>query len=378
MSRTLSLIVCIALGAGYLIVGLWPFELQVKNNLGWQPGEDGTYFGWLSNVYTDGQIHLGRNAYPSAQVPEVSIELYLQSEHKNTGDIGTILSFYEDQLPPNLVIAQWRSELLLRTPVQTASGRRAHHEISVSADLRENARRFIVVTSGAEGTSFYVDGMLAKSYPRHTLRQDTLRGRLIVGDAPEGSSHWAGKLIGLAIFSRSLGAPEVARHYRLWARKRLEKFPAEPGLAALYDFGERAGRTIPDKSSGGNPLLTPEYYRTFRKTVLIPPWRDPHPYFSDIGDVGINVLGFVPFGFFYFLYRSLTRPGRRFRNFVLTALVSGIISVAIELIQVFMPIRSSSLTDLLCNIGGGLAGALLALMARSFFRPRIPRRDWSY
>ncbi len=377
MRRTLPLIICIAICAGYLVVGLWPFKPRVRNNLGWRPGRDGTFFGYLSSVYTEGELDLGKDISPTERSGNVSIELYLQSEHRPTRDVGSILSLYDGELPANLVIAQWRSELLLRTLAWNAPGPRTYREASVSAGLREGVRRFIVVTSGAGGTSFYVDGELAKFYPRLTLRPDSLRGRLIIGDAPEGNSRWAGKLFGVAIFSRSLTAPEVARHYRLWAGKQLQKFPGEPGLSALYYFGERLGQTIPDRSGAGNPLLIPEYYRKFRKTVLVPPWRDPHPYFSDIGDVVMNVLGFVPFGFFYFIYRDRTRPGRPLRNLGLTAVVSGIISVTIELIQVYLPTRSSSLTDLICNIGGAVAGALLVAVVMLFARTRTARRAWA-
>ncbi len=378
MRRTLPLIICIAICAGYLVVGLWPFQPRVRNNLGWQPGQDGTFFGWLSSVYTEGELDLGKVASPSVGIGTISIELYLQSEHRPAGKIGSILSLYDGELPANLVIAQWRSELLLRTLSWNAPGRRTYREVSVSADLRRGVRRFIVMTSGSEGTSFYVDGVLAKSYPKSTMRPEALHGRLIIGDAPEGNSRWAGKLIGVAIFSRSLTAPEVTRHYRLWTGDRLQKFPAEPGLAAFYYFGERVGQTIPDRSSGGNPLLIPEYYRTFRKTVLVPPWRDPHPYFSGVGDVIINVLGFVPFGFFYFIYREQARPGRPFHHLGLTAIVSGIISVSIELIQVYLPTRSSSLTDLICNIVGALMGAILAAIARPLFRRLALRHEWFY
>jgi VanZ family protein len=366
------LILGAALIAAYLFAGLWPFKPRVKNNLGWQPGKEGTFFGWLSSVYSERELDLGRSALASGQPGTFSIELYLQSEHKPTGEVGAILSLYDGELPANLVIAQWRSELLLRSPVRNARGRRVHREVSVRADLRLGIRRFAVITSGAGGTSFYVDGKIARDYPKLILRPETLHGRLVIGDAPEGNSRWAGKMIGVAIFSRTLDAADVSRHHGLWTGADPQELSAEPGLEALYLFGERSGPTIPDRSDSGNPLLIPEHYRTFRKTVLVPPWRDPRPYFSDTGDVVNNVLGFIPLGLFFFFYRSRVRPGRTFLNIVLTVAVSGITSLAIELIQVYLPTRSSSLTDVLCNITGGLVGGLFAAAAISF--ARTPRK----
>ena len=368
--RNLLLLICIALCAGYFLVGFSPFRPRVANNLGWRHGMDGTYFGWLSSVYSERELDLIGSPSSAGEDGAISVELLLSSGHRQTGVVGTILALYDGHLPPNLLIAQWKSELLLRVPVRNADGRRIRREVGAGLDLRRGIRRFIAVTSGPGGTRFYIDGELSKAYPRLIPQPETLRGRLVVGDAPEGNSHWSGELAGMAVFNRSLDAREVGRHFELWTNKKWRDIAAEPGLAALYNLGERSGRTIPDRSVSGNPLIAPEYYRRFRKTVLVPPWRDPHRYFSDTGDVSLNILGFIPLGFFYFFYRSRIRPGRTWRNLGLAALLSGTISLVIELIQVYLPTRSSTLTDVICNTAGGLAGAFLAALARPLLGPR--------
>lgn len=375
IKRTHLLTICIAICAGYFVFGLWPFKTRFRNNLGWRPSADGTFFGWQSGVYSERDLDLSKIATPSEQAGSVSIELYLKSYHEATGEIGSILSLYDRDLPANLLIAQRRTDLLLRTAARNSHGRRTYHEVRVGARLDQGIQRFVAISSGAGGTDFYVDGKLIESFPELVLPPEVLRGRLVIGDAPEGKSHWAGKLAGIAIFGRSLDAQEVDRHYRLWTGKQPQDFRAEPGLSALYRLGERDGRTIPDHSASGNPLLIPEYYRAFRKTVLIPPWRDPR--FPDSGDIVMNILGFIPFGLFYFFYRARIRPRSRFRNLGLTIVTSGFISMTIELIQAFLPNRFSSLTDVLCNTAGGLAGALLAASAIYFAAMRTERRTLS-
>ena len=377
MNRKILVATCLAIGIGYFVVGLWPFSLHVHNNLVWQPGEEGTYFAWLSVVYSEGRIVLGEGTPSSDQSVGTTVELYLVSGHRSTGEVGSILSLYDGELPSNLVIAQWRSEILLRAGLWDERGRRSYHELGADIDMHRGDRRLIVMTSDALGTSFYADGVLAKAYPGLALRPEGVGGRLIVGDAPEGGQNWTGKLIGMAMFSRSLAAPEISRHYGLWKEGRARELSGEPRLAALYFFGERAGGTIPDHSGAPNPLLVPEHYRTFSKTILVPPWRDPHPYFSDAGDVLTNVLGFVPFGFFYFIYRRQSQPGRTSLNLGMTAVVSGVISVAIELIQIYLPTRTSSLTDVICNIVGALAGAVFVAVALSVIEKRAARRIWT-
>ena len=74
-------------------------------------------------------------------------------------------------------------------------------------------------------------------------------------------------------------------------------------------------------------------------------------------DVVINIVGFIPFGFFFALWFSLTPGIARPR---LTALLLGFaISLAIETLQYFLPTRDSSMTDLLNNTIGTALGVAL-------------------
>ncbi len=369
-SRNLTLAICIAICAGYIFFGLWPFAFRPRNNLGWRPGAKGVFFGWPSIIYSEGWFDLGHAANAGA----LTIELYMATQHKLGGEVGSILTLYDGDLPENLLVAQWKSDLLLRTFSRDGQGRRTAREVGLDAGLYPGARRCLGIASGAAGTDFYMDGVLAKSFPRLTFRPEALRGRLVLGDAPQGNRRWAGKLFCIAMFSRTLSAGEIARHSGFWTSGSLQQLRSESGLVALYYMDERNGPTIPDRSPSRIPLLIPESYQVLRKTVLVTPWEDPHPYFSDAGDVVINILGFVPFGFFCFIYRTQVRPGHPLRRAAGTVAVSGIISLAIELVQVYLPTRSSSLTDLICNIGGSVIGVILGFLALSLFRRTTPLR----
>jgi glycopeptide antibiotics resistance protein len=94
--------------------------------------------------------------------------------------------------------------------------------------------------------------------------------------------------------------------------------------------------------------------------VLVPPWTDFSPNLSGLRDVLINILGFAPFGFCVLLYCQLAARERPILNAVLTVCAGAAVSLLIELIQVWLPIRVSSATDLVCNILGTLLGVLLA------------------
>jgi VanZ family protein len=61
------------------------------------------------------------------------------------------------------------------------------------------------------------------------------------------------------------------------------------------------------------------------------------------------------------------------RNAGATVVLSGLISAAIELLQVYLPTRASQLTDIICNTGGSLLGVLIAA-ALSMIQSRAPQR----
>ena len=95
------------------------------------------------------------------------------------------------------------------------------------------------------------------------------------------------------------------------------------------------------------------------KTILSLPsrgFRQSQWYFIDLI---INVAGFIPFGFFFFAFLNNVNESSRYRNYLFTIILGGTISLAIELMQVYLPTRSSSLTDLICNILGTILGVII-------------------
>ncbi len=350
MIRKLAGMISIAICAGYLLVGLWPFNFHPRNNVEWLPHSNGIHFKPLSVAYSSTALDLAGSA------GEITIELWLEPEEEPSDRIASILSLYNGNLPENILIGQWQSEVLLRTPVWNSKGARKYREVGARAGLRKGSRRFVVLTSGPGGTAFYVDGSAAAIFPRLMLRPETLRGRLVLGSAPQGGSQWVGILNGAIIFNRALLPREIVRHDALCRANHLHDLQTEPQLAALYYFDEGSGGVVEDHSRSNYPLSIPETYRVIKRTLFVSPWKEP----PHVEDVVANILGFVPLGFFFFIYRMDARPIRVFRNAFLTILVATIISVAIELIQAYLPTRDSSIADVICNSCGSVFGTLLA------------------
>lgn len=108
------------------------------------------------------------------------------------------------------------------------------------------------------------------------------------------------------------------------------------------------------------------------------PWLEflfyPLPYYRTSFDIGVNVLAYLPYGL------ALARVFRPAWLGVLAAVcLGGLTSVAIEIAQLYLPVRVASNLDVLCNTGGALLGALLATVpwsVRLGLLLRRARRRW--
>jgi VanZ family protein len=296
-----------------------------------------------------------------------TVELWLEPVQVPATDAFHVLTIDDRQFPSGTVLCQWQTELLLR--IRDPASDRGFREVGPSDALAGQTPRFITVGADPSGTAFYLNGSLVNRFPAFMVPGSHLNGRLILGDSATGKHPWTGNILGLAIFNRALDASEVARHYGLWTSHQAEHLAAEPGLAALYLFDEGSGQWAKDRSANRHRLLIPERYHVLRKRVLELPWGPAPIKMSDLDDIVINVLGFVPFGFIVFWYRRLARPGSRVGNVVWAVTAGATISLAIELTQVWLPNRDSSATDLFCNTLGTFLGALLARKVQSKATP---------
>ncbi|MFN2338304.1 MAG: VanZ family protein [Gammaproteobacteria bacterium] len=113
---------------------------------------------------------------------------------------------------------------------------------------------------------------------------------------------------------------------------------------------------------------------TARLAFLLPPYEG-RPIYTDIL---LNILVYMPLGL---LLALRLRPRFGFARAVLTAtLLGGLLSLAMEALQMSLPGRVSSVTDLATNAGGSLLGALLAAFLGSGARlgrwPAAWRAAW--
>jgi len=219
----------------------------------------------------------------------------------------------------------------------------------------------ITITSDPEGSAIYVNGKLAQTYSRHRLLSGNRSGnvRLILGNSPTGESCWNGNLMGLAIYNRALSADQVSGDYRSWLGNDYAMIKRSDGLVGLYPFTERKGSMVHNEATESDTLIIPEIFKPLQRKFLSLPGPDFRWNVSFVQDVTINILGFIPFGFYFSALFLKTARQRRLSAYMITAILGMGLSLAIELSQAYLPTRDSSLADVVSNSVGTILGIVI-------------------
>jgi len=344
-------IICLVIFAGIIVAGLWPFKFWPENKVEWLKDQNGVRFYGQGIIYSEKEIAMAPSFRSSNLPSPISVEICLQPETEASSHIGRILSFFDGQGSESFFIGQWRPHLILGKGIH---GKDTYREIGIRDVLKKAEKRFVAITSGVDGTRIYVDGILLKSSPRFHLFpiNEKPSGKIALGASPTGSEYWTGNILSLAIYDRVLTGQEVSTH------SHGSKKSGEEGLVALYPFDERCGQWGYNHASRRH-LFIPSKFEVLQKTILVPPWVDFRFNRSYLMDILTNILGFIPFGFFFSAYLSRKKIMSKRCLFLMAILLGGSLSLCIEVIQVYLPTRNSQLMDVLANSMGAILGATL-------------------
>jgi len=346
-------LICLVITAGILLAGLWPLDFWPENKVRWLQDENGVQFYGQALIFT--QLPAPCSLHPC------SVELSLQPTTEKSSHIGHIFSFLDDHGSETFFLGQWRSLLLLGKGIH---GKKTYREIGIRDALKKGDKRFVTITSGVDGTNIYVDGLLLESSPRFQLfsMKEKLPGKILLGNSPTGGEYWTGNLLGLAIYDRVLTGEEVSQHFPQHFHD--SKKSGEEGPVSFYLFDEHSG-TLAHDSIGDHHLTIPSRFEVLQKTILVPPWEDFRFNRSYLMDILTNILGFMPFGFFISAYLWMRKPHSNFQLLLISVIIAGCMSVFIELVQVYLPTRSSQLIDVMMNMLGTAIGVSLFLKTRT-------------
>lgn len=361
-SRSWLLLLTGAMLVLILYVGLRFREDALTNDVTWIQESAGIRFGPSGIVYADA-VDLATPPQAPA-TPPFSIELALKSAVAGDGHFQFVALLHGGADDRQLVIGQWRSWLIVMNG-DDYDARRRFPRIAVNA-FQPVATRFVSIVSGNEGTTVYLDGLVAKRNPNLVLQKPApgQAGRLVLGNSVYGRHAWSGELYGLAYFERTLDAEAVGRHFAQWRRDGTFAFAADDDPAGLYLFNEQQGTTIRDRSGRGNDLRIPARMTILIKEFLSTPFADGSNRPSLFQDMLINLTGFIPMGLLLSLLMSRGKSQRLGKRLGWVMLSCAGLSLAIELSQAWIPTRSSQMLDLFLNTLGAGLGVLLHSAAR--------------
>ncbi len=381
--RRIAGVVCLCVLGIILTAGLWPFHVPA-NRVKWLKSGNGLEFGGHGSVVSFGAIR-GADLTGTAG----SLEIWL--EPASSGSSGTVLSFDGSAHPGEpFSLHQKGDAVVIRRNNVDHQGVSRTALFLVPAVFQERKPIFVTVALDIHETSVYVNGVLAEVFP-HSVAWNDLTGRLVLANSPTANNSWAGKIFGLAMYQHRLTASQIAADYASWMAVQKPVQAAEGGAAALYLFDERSGEVVHNGVDSATDLSLPTHYFILHPGFMLVPWREYHPTWSYWQDVGVNIAGFIPYGFCLFAFISLLRvikhPGA-------TTLLLGLLtSLAIELLQAFLPTRSSGITDLITNTLGTAIGVMIcrrpiaqmlltkangALARRTFSRQQVRSQEQSF
>jgi VanZ family protein len=243
-------------------------------------------------------------------------------------------------------VGQWKNHLIIRLANVQGSSSGSYWETGVDNLLRKNESLVLGIQSDNSGLSIFANDRLVLSQAGYSLSHlSGLRTKvlLLLGNSPTGESPWEGDLLGFSIH-QDTGRTENPN-----------------GNGMIYaQFKKESGALL--RTGGKTPFtfFIPSIYRPINKTVLFPPWKETSYNRSFWKDVIVNILGFIPFGFFFYAWRRESAIENKLSTILLIVVLGAGLSLGIELLQVFLPTRDSSLTDVVSNTLGTYLGVLLS------------------
>ncbi len=342
--------ICVSVLCAILAAALWPFNPYPKNLVTWLHHENGISFGGRGVVLSSGTFELpGPEGITSA-----SLELWLEPAADN--DSTNVLAFSSPESPEQFRLRQSFDSWLFLHQILDRDHRSRTAGLWIEHAGHAKKQRFITITSGPQGTTVYLDGVAVKTSPSFRLASKDLSGQLVLGSSPVRYDTWLGKLRGLALFHHELTASQVAGHCQAWTDGQFEAIRHDHPVA-LFPFNERAGKIVHNEVTSGPHLDIPESYDVPYKPFLKVPWKEFYPNRAYLQDVLINIVGFIPFGFFFCAARARGRPA--WKAVIVTIVLGATVSLAIEILQAYLPTRNSGMTDLFTNTLGTGIGAML-------------------
>jgi hypothetical protein len=345
----------------FVVVGMLYFGVRLKgyrpgNNVHWSDSGAGLIFGRDAQAFTEGFFPVLRGRSGAG----LTIELAIRPAFPNYANFRFLVLVHDGDDDRQLVIGQWRSSLVIMNGDDYSNKLRSP-KIYLKLDEQAAKAHLVSIVSNAAGTRIFIDGVLKKRSNKLVLRypEKVASARLVVGNSMSGQHGWVGTVMGLAFYDRDLTDGDLLQHFRQWRMTRdFGRFIPE-GPHLVYAFDEGQGERAFNKLGDGLDLMIPPWRKVLQRNVLSWPRVETLDHVILGKDILVNLLGFVPLGILLMALLARFEGGAGGRTGKLVAvLVAFLFSLGIEIVQVWIPSRDSSLLDLLLNTMGGFLGVV--------------------
>jgi Concanavalin A-like lectin/glucanases superfamily/VanZ like family len=345
------LVLKILAGTGMCVlfaITLWPFNPWPRNAVSWLQDEDGLRLCGNGTILSVAQFP----NQAGAENEPFSLEFWMVPWRDEGSTV--MFAFYVRENPGQFVVRQDGLDVSVSHTTRPREEKN-HHPLVAGQVIAPNKRTLVTVTAGPNETTLYVNGQAQSTSQSFGLSRRNLTGEFVIGTSPVENQAWCGILHGIAIYKNELTAPEVASHYQTWLSNREEGRIDHRSILALYLFRERSGSSVRNEIQPGVDLRIPKHYAIWRRNVLLPPWKEFRAEWTYVRDLIVNVLGFIPLGLILYPY-FLVAVGSK-RPWLMSYVTGTALSLIIEILQSFIPMRGSGWTDVITNSAGTALGA---------------------
>lgn len=354
---------------GILFFGLKPKDYSFENQVKWIDGGPGIRFGRYGSAHSVVSLPLSQ----TDRTQPFTVEMVVQPARSVDIRFQTILLLHGGEDASQLVIGQWRSSIVVMNG-DKYDGSAGHRTIYASEALSMHKPHMVTITSGQRGSGIYIDGKQMKQKGNLRLRLPSHNDgvSLVLGNGIYGERGWVGDVTGLALYLKELSGALIRLHHAHWLGNGVPEMDRQAAPYLHYDFSARGGLNVLDHGPRANHLVIPTHRKCLKSNMLLIPWYDIAPRKSDIMDVAVNVLGFIPMGFFLMVRLSHCHREVTKTTVFIAVMLTLSLSLMVELTQGFMPSRSSTVSDLFANTMGGFFGAKAWVM--KFKKKKTPAR----
>ena len=316
-----------------LSITLWPLDFWQPNGVS-RLSEGGIRFSPPATAFA------GTPPKTLTELKRFTLLVHVAAEKSLSAGYTVIAGSAVDYLRENFVLVQWQDHVGFK--MNTPDGKRAE-QIWVPNVFSSFDARWIAVVYDDITLSVFVNG--EKWGERAAGGFDCSRWDpsypFVLGSEGNGALSWQGVLYSVEIYDRPFSADEL----------RNPKIIRNPLIS--YSFPPAS-----ESSLATEGLVIPERFRPVKKTSLLETylyWLKGRLYTKDIL---LNILLFLPLGF---IVSALCQHSnvRSLNAFFISVAAGFFLSLAVELLQFYLPDRFSSATDILSNATGSVIGFFL-------------------